>query len=66
MELKKVGELLEDVQIEEHIRQGLYPEVFLFQIYPWSKILTEIIVPFTCKLLLLIYFIRVIDLYIYH
>jgi hypothetical protein len=64
--LKKVAELLEAVQVEEHIRQGLYPEVFLFQIYAWSTILTKVIVPFACNLLLLMYSIRVIDLYVSH
>jgi hypothetical protein len=66
MDLKKVTKLLEDVQIEEHTRQGLYTEVFLFQTYAWTTILTEVIVPFAFKLLLLIYSIRVIDLYISH
>jgi hypothetical protein len=66
MDLKKVTKLLEDVQIEEHTMQGLYPEVFLFQTYAWPTILTEVIVPFAFKLLLLIYSIHVIDLYISH
>jgi hypothetical protein len=41
VKFKKVDKIMENIEVEEHIRQWLFPEVFLLQIYAWPTIFNK-------------------------